>query len=225
MRLIDADTAQAGMTITANQQTHGKGQRGRVWNDNAGESLLMSIITAPGRGLDGQFLFNACAAVAIAEVLQQMNEGWDVRIKWPNDIIVNDKKAGGVLIENIIRGNTWAYSIIGLGLNVLQPVMPAELPYAVSLRTESGQSYDIKQLMHELRKKILENIHTHEAGHDMLVAYNEYLFRRGEHQHFESQGREWKATVAAVNDIGQLVVQEDDGQVGFYTHGVINWKW
>src|SRR5689334_16225981 len=65
MRLIDADTAQSGLTIVAGQQTMGKGQRGRQWLDKPGENLLMSIIIAPAYSLEEQFIFNMAVTSAI----------------------------------------------------------------------------------------------------------------------------------------------------------------
>lgn len=224
MRLIDADTAQPGLTIVAMEQTQGKGQRGRVWQDNPGQSLLMSIVTAPKHALDHQFLFNVSATVAIAEVLQQQYETWDVRIKWPNDIIVNDKKAGGVLIENVIRGNNWSYSIIGIGINIKQTEMRTELPYATSLCIESGRLFDINELMHLLRRRILENIHKG-PNDGLLNLYNQYLFRKGQLQRFSSEAGEWDAQVMAADANGQLVVMEKNGTTSFYIHGTVNWHW
>lgn len=224
MRLIDADTAQPGLTITAREQTQGKGQRGRTWQDNAGQSLLMSIIVEPVHSLERQFLFNVAATVAITEVLQKKCENCDIRIKWPNDIIVNDKKAGGVLIENVIRGNRWAYSIIGLGLNVLQEDMPAALPYATSLYLENRQSFDIRMLRLDLRTDILKNLYD---GDDetLMRQYNQYLYRRGQLQRFSDELTEWEALINGVNAEGQLVVQLTDGSMQRYTHGSVSWQW
>jgi len=116
MRLIDADTAQPGLTIVSDMQTAGKGQRGRIWVDTPNESLLMSIVVQLPYDVEHQFAFNVTVSLAIADYLQDLKENWDVRIKWPNDIIINDKKAGGMLIENVIRGSQWAYAVVGLGV-------------------------------------------------------------------------------------------------------------
>src|SRR5690606_38514963 len=100
MGLLNADKACMGLTIVARSQTKGKGQRGRVWQDQPGASLSMSMIVEPERGLDAQFVFIAQVALAVADALQGLDNNMDVAIKWPNDIIINDKKAGGILIEN-----------------------------------------------------------------------------------------------------------------------------
>ena len=72
MWLIDADTAQAGLTIVTKVQTAGKGQRGKLWVDNPGESLLMSIVLAPVYKIERQFSFNVAISLAIADVLQEI---------------------------------------------------------------------------------------------------------------------------------------------------------
>lgn len=225
MRLIDADTAQPGLTITAGQQTNGKGQRGRQWLDKPGENLLMSIIIPPAYSLEEQFIFNMAATVAISDTLQSLNELWDVRIKWPNDIIVNDKKAGGILIENVLRGNNWLYSIVGFGLNVLQDSFQPELPYATSLKKESGKSYQINILRDMFRLAILKNTVTKHASDEILKNYNDQLFRKGCLQRFEDNAREWQGVITGVNSNGQLMVIPDDGNLAYYTHGSIAWVW
>src|SRR6187399_2669256 len=92
MQLIDADKAVHGLTILAGRQTAGKGQRGRIWSDEPGESLLMSIIVRPTFDLQAQPLFLAAIAVTIADTISQLLPEDSVRIKWPNDILIGDKK-------------------------------------------------------------------------------------------------------------------------------------
>jgi len=226
MRLIDADTAQPGMTILALQQTGGKGQRGRTWLDVPGQSILMSLISVPMHKLDEQFIFNACVITGIADVLQGLNENWDVRIKWPNDIIVNDKKAGGVLIENVLRGSKWSYSIIGIGLNVLQPKLDESLVYGTSLKIESGINYPVPELSRQLRSEILKNVYTIDNKAYIMKRYNDYLFQKGQEQAFyDANGTTWKARVIDVAENGLLRVQLADGSITGYVHGVANWKW
>ena len=78
MQLIDANKAQQGMTIVTQSQSAGKGQRGKVWLDAPGQSLLMSIIILPNAEISAQFVFNASVAVAIADVLEKMHQQWQI---------------------------------------------------------------------------------------------------------------------------------------------------
>lgn len=225
MQLIDADTAQAGLTIIAGQQTQGKGQRGKNWEDVPSESLLMSLICTPERVLEDQFVFNAGVSVAIANVLLSIYENWDIRIKWPNDIIINDKKAGGILIENVIRGNSWVYSIIGIGLNALQNSFPRYLPYATSLKCASGRNFDINHLAVQIRTSIIHSIYSNAPGADVMKQFNDLLYRRNAEQGFSDNTHTWTGLIKGVSARGQLEVQLADGTNVAYTHGSVAWKW
>jgi len=225
MRLVDADTAQPGMTVIATEQTQGKGQRGRQWTDIARQSLLMSIICAPDCPLDEQFVFNGAVAVAVAEVLNGLYEGWDIRIKWPNDIIINDKKAGGILIENVLRGNSWSYSVIGLGLNIAQTGFPSSLPFATSLKVASGREFDVKEIFELIRRNILLKACSSLDIHGIMKDYNDYLYRKDLEQKFTDGSQEWVAIIRSAGGDGMLQVQLADGSVLHYSHGVAHWKW
>ena len=224
MRLLDADTAQPGLTITAATQTQGKGQRGNSWQDEPGASLLMSIITHPPYGLDNQFLFSAAAAVAVANVLQKLSETADVRIKWPNDIIINDKKAGGILLENIIRGSQWTYGIVGVGLNVLQDSFPPELPNAISLKMASGKELSIIKMRNYLRERIIYNMYSPLSAKQVMDEYNSLLYKRGKKQRFSDDVNTWEVTILGALSDGSLQV-EQERQIFQYSHGAQEWVW
>lgn len=225
MSLIDANKAQHGLTITARSQDGGKGQRGKVWADTPGESLLMSIIVNPKQAIREQFAFNASVAVAVARVLQRICKNWNIRIKWPNDIIINDKKAGGILIENVLRGNQWAYSIIGIGMNIKQAQMPHDLPSATSLKMASGIDFDIKQLLADIHDSIMQVAdHPIPAAAGMRL-YNEYLYRRGLRQVFRDNKYTWAATIVDAHSDGTLELRYEDGSVTYLHHGQVQWVW
>src|SRR5690349_11830588 len=85
MRLIDDGLAQPGQVIWAQNQTAGKGQRGKTWADS-GENVLMSLIVRPLLPPEQQFMMSAAIAHTIAKYLQTLSAQWQVAIKWPNDI-------------------------------------------------------------------------------------------------------------------------------------------
>lgn len=225
MLLIDANKAQHGLTITSREQTAGKGQRGRTWVDAPGESLLMSIIICPRQAIREQFSFNASVAVAVAQALQKIYSGWNIHIKWPNDIIINDKKAGGILMENVLRGNLWAYSVIGLGLNVKQQQMPAELPNSISLKMASGIDFDMKHLVSEIRDSIIRVAEKPLPQAASMKIYNEYLYKRGKKQAFRDNKYSWTATIVEALSDGTLELKYEDGSVTYLHHGQVQWVW
>lgn len=226
MHLIDADTAQDGLTVIAGAQTAGRGQRGRSWMSEAGEGLFMSIIIAPGCGLEAQFCFNAHVAVAVAKVLEGLYEYWNVQVKWPNDIIINDKKTGGLLVENVLRGNIWAYSIIGLGLNVRQTHLPAALPHATSLAiASSGRQFDIRQLANRIREGVFALMDERLFTRYGMDIFKDYLFKCNEWQTFTDGRQIWKAQILDVERDGKLKVRLEGGHIARYTHGMVQWVW
>lgn len=225
MRLIDADTAQPGLTIVAAEQTAGKGQRGRKWEDVPAQSLLMTIIAVPDMPLTDMFTFNALVAVSIADVLQNLCENVHIAIKWPNDIIINDKKAVGVLVENVLRGQNWTYSIIGFGVNVLQEEMPAGLPYATSLRIVTGKLFSLEMLMEQFRTHILRELVAKHPPGTVMERYNELLYRRGALQRFTSGAEEWEGYVGEAGADGLLQIVDKDGTERRFRHGELQWVW
>ena len=109
------DTAEDGTVWCAEFQTAGRGQRGNRWESSRGEIVLSQ----------------ACA-VGIARYL--LGKGLSgVRVKWPNDIYIRDRKVCGMLLENTLKGDTLAVSIAGIGLNINQRVFPPELPNPTSV--------------------------------------------------------------------------------------------
>ena len=225
MNLIDGNTAQHGLTIVADSQTGGKGQRGKTWADEPGQSLLMSIILVPRYELAHQFMFNASVAVAVAKVLQELYTVWRVRIKWPNDIIINDKKAGGILIENVLRGNSWTHSVVGLGLNILQDSFPPELPFAISLKIASGIDFERAGLLHDVRNALLENTMNITPLSEQLMRYNQLLYQRGQKQVFYDSSARWETTILGALSDGTLEVQPESGCVVAYQHGQALWEY
>ncbi len=225
MQLINDDKAQPGMTIVTRSQGNGRGQRGRVWIDKPGESLLMSVIVAPKQAIWEQFVFSASVVVAIANVLQKFCPDNNISIKWPNDIIVNDKKAGGILIENVLRGSKWTNSIIGLGLNVKQENFPEILPHATSLKIASGKDLDIAMLRDRIREHILAAVLYPASTSRIMQAYNEMLYKRGKSQKFSDFTNTWYATILLTRPDGSLEITREDGKTTFYHHGQIKWEW
>lgn len=223
MRLIDADTAHHGLCITANYQTAGKGQRGKQWDNAACESLLMSIVVVPGWKIDQQFLLSATVAVAVADVLTTLHPTWNVAIKWPNDIFINDKKTAGILIENVLRGPKWQFAVIGIGLNVLQPEFPLSLPHASSLLIQSGKKFALHDLRDSLLSKIMEALTSPSSPEQIITSYNDYLYRKGCKQQFSNEEKEWSAIIKDVTIEGKLNVIDEEGASAIYLHGNQQW--
>ena len=126
-----------GLVVTANFQTSGNGQRGKSWESSIGDNLLISIVIEPNILTKNQFLLSKCVALALYDLLTLYTD--DVSIKWPNDILINDKKIAGILIQNKVKSDKISHSVIGIGLNINQMVFKDYLPKATSILSDSSK--------------------------------------------------------------------------------------
>ena len=109
-----------GWAVFSHEQFAGKGQRGKDWLSKTGENIHLSIIIEPKcLHLQHQFVLIAITALVVRSVFEKYAQS-DILIKWPNDIYFQDRKAGGILIENIISGTEWKWAVVGVGLNINQ---------------------------------------------------------------------------------------------------------
>ena len=170
MAQIKAELAKSGSCYTADFQTNGKGQHGRVWESTKGQNLLCSYILELNT-LDAlknwtpadQIGFSAAIALG-ARAFFAAFAGSETKIKKPNDIYFSDRKAGGILIENLVRGQEWTWTVIGIGMNINQTEFsPAALNSVssnpISLQEITNQSWDIKKMQQHLSEALNNAIH------------------------------------------------------------------
>ncbi len=225
MQRIDDGLAQHGEVIWAARQTQGKGQRGNTWQDNAG-NIAMSLIIKPEISADQQFRLSMITALTISKYFQTIFSPWQVAIKWPNDIYINDKKTCGILIENVFRGMNWAYAVIGIGINVNQTLIPGNLPHAGSLALAAGRQFDLYELVTDIRTGLLNALRLEQAAPEvnLLTQYNALLFGRNKEMQFEEKQsqRLFTAFVQEINEAGQIVLLGHKG-IERYNFGELSW--
>ena len=164
MAQIKAGLAKTGSCFRADYQTHGKGQHGRVWESSKGQNILCSYILELKK-LDAlkkwtptdQIGFSGAIALGIRAFFDAYTNG-DTKIKRPNDIYWRDRKAGGILIENLLKGKEWTWAVIGIGININQTVFSPEAPNPVSLKQITGLDWDILSLQEALSKALTKSI-------------------------------------------------------------------
>jgi len=148
-KIVQERRLKEGFVLYTDHQISGKGQRGNLWVDSPGDSILTSVYLKPTfLEIRKSFYLYMLSAVAILDAFEilPINSN-ELKIKWPNDIYLNSNKIAGILIENTIKNNCIVDSIIGIGLNVNQSSVPNN---ATSIRIECDRKYD--------RFEILENI-------------------------------------------------------------------
>lgn len=168
--------------ISAVHQTAGRGQRGNTWSSESGMNLTFSIVIKYGPEGYGylaaadQFTISKIASLAVIEFLKTYSI--DAKIKWPNDIYVNDKKIAGILIEHAMQGERMAYSIIGIGLNTNQISFDSNLFNPTSIRLEHPNLNCLNlHLALEGFIKIFKDITEHQTLFEVDRLYHSNLWR------------------------------------------------
>lgn len=202
--------AAAGTVIIAGEQREGRGRLKRQWLSPAG-NIALSIILYPGiKSLPYLIMIASLGAVKSIESVT----GLKAQIKWPNDILINGKKVGGILIENEVRGNKVAYSILGVGINVALNVADHKeiAATATSLKDESGKV--------DLRIKIIRSLLTEfdrlyrqlPDGKEIYEAWRDRLATLGKKARAVSGSQITEGIAEAVDESGALVIREADGK-------------
>jgi BirA family transcriptional regulator, biotin operon repressor / biotin---[acetyl-CoA-carboxylase] ligase len=204
-------------TVIAKNQTKGKGQMGATWVSEDGKNLTMSVLVKDVLSShDAIFSLNVAVAVAIIKVLQELKIP-KVSIKWPNDIMADSKKVGGILIESTMKSDGSTISIIGIGINCNQTNF-VNLPKATSLVLESQQEIVPEILMEKIVKMLQKQIAIIPTQAVFLwQQYHELLFKKGVPMVFETtNGNRFMGIVERVTQEGKLeLLLEDDSKVSF----------
>jgi BirA family biotin operon repressor/biotin-[acetyl-CoA-carboxylase] ligase len=157
------DPANDGLAILADEQTAGRGQHGRTWLAGAGQSVLLSLLFCPQPELCHPAILTAWAAVAVCTTIRR-TIGRPTRIKWPNDVLLDDRKVCGILIESAVRqspqrtvDNGQRMTVVGIGLNVQQSAemfAEAGLPDATSLAQFTASPLDTHAVAADLIRQL-----------------------------------------------------------------------
>lgn len=142
--------------VVANKQTKGRGQIGAAWVSEEGKNLITSILIKDIlQDVDEIFHLNVAIALSIFEVLKA-NDLPNLAIKWPNDIMSEQKKIAGILIENSIKSDGKIESVVGIGLNVNQKSFE-NLPKASSMSLITNSEFDLDEILNQLIFQIKKN--------------------------------------------------------------------
>ncbi|MBR5010109.1 MAG: biotin--[Clostridia bacterium] len=160
-----AGTVPNGTAVIADLQTAGRGRLGRKWLSRPGDGAWFSVLVKDERLTPenaGGLVF--CCALAAADVLKEIS-GREILIKWPNDLVLNGKKLCGILCESGYNGGRLDWAVCGIGINLNAESFPPDLPYAASLRMETG-------IVSDCRKAALDTL-------DRFDTYAQMLYNQG----------------------------------------------
>lgn len=201
----------------AYNQTSGRGQQNNHWESEPGKNLTFSIFLKP-QFLDiaRQFMLSKVVCLGLVALLSEFVN--NVKIKWPNDIYIGDKKICGILIENAVMKGQINQSIIGVGLNVNQTVFLSDAPNPVSLKQLTGKEYNIDELLDKLIVHFEHFYQKLEAGlyEEIDKLFLDKLYRLNEYHPFRDKKHKYTGKITGVNEIGQLQIKEKTGEVHEY---------
>jgi BirA family transcriptional regulator, biotin operon repressor / biotin---[acetyl-CoA-carboxylase] ligase len=152
--------------------------------------------------------------------------GEQIKIKWPNDIYCNDRKAGGILIESIMGSGSkdnWKWAVIGIGMNINQTHFDAALPNPVSLKQITGKEHDIIELAKELCDVILYAVDAFQQNktEELFMQYQQQLYKLNEKVRLKKENAVFETTIKGVNLQGQLLVE--DVMERAFNFGEVEW--
>ncbi len=206
--MLQANLAAHGTAYFTYNQTGGKGQRGKQWITEPGSNIILSVmIDCSPLAIQHQFRLSVAVALACYDFFSDF-AGDETSIKWPNDIYWRDRKAAGILIENMIRGNNWAWAIVGIGMNINQTTFSGEAKNPVSLKQITGQHFDVvamaKALCDYLEKRYQQMIT--DDFNVLLAEYNLHLYKAKQTVSLKKDSAVFKCVIDGVNEYGQLLV-------------------
>ena len=218
--------APEGTLVVAHEQTGGRGQRGKSWVAEPGKNLTLTYILRPvSLRIADQFLLNKAIAIAVARTAEIICPGSFIRIKWPNDIFLENRKLAGILVETAVKGSQIVSCLAGIGLNVNQTVFPEESGNPISLAMELETELKLEDVMQLLSKQM--EVYYLRLGSSQKARieeeYNTILWKRGEQHTFVLNGIEFPAEINSVDAQGRLVVKSLNGEEQHFSHGEIQW--
>lgn len=218
LRSLLADEEKNEIVVAvAKNQTAGRGQRGNSWESELGKNLTFSILIRPTFiEARQQFILSQAIALSIKEVLYDYVRAPHPRIKWPNDIYWNNKKLGGILIENDLTGKSIDRCIIGVGVNLNQEHFTSNAPNPVSVWQITGHTTEPLTILREIMQRFSFYYGQIKQGntHDIIDDYEKSLFRRvGFHKFRLPGGEEFDARIRSIEPDGHLVLEDTQGQM------------
>ena len=204
--------------VIAENQTQGRGQMGTVWDSEATKNLTFSVFkNVSGLDVDASFSISMITALAIIKALQSFSIP-RLSIKWPNDILSEDKKICGILIENVIKQNSINESIIGVGLNVNQTEFKY-LPRASSLKLISGNNFNLDEVLLQILGNMKRCFNTFHNGDYSLLKkeYESFLFRKNKPSTFKNTDDSmFSGYIQGVSKSGNLQILLEDNIIKEY---------
>lgn len=212
---LDQKDLPEGTVVITETQTAGRGQRGNSWESAPGKNLTFSILFKPDfLEAKDQFYLTMVVSLAVAEAVRKFIDD-PVAVKWPNDIMVGDRKVCGILIESTVQGTMVTDVIVGIGLNVNQSEFTQ--PHAVSLTMVAESELNPAEVLEEVLTSLESNYSLLRSGQHRTIKdrYMDQLYWHRQPHIFEFNGAPFVGMIAGVDPDGRLCIQSEEGMRRF----------
>lgn len=216
-----------GTIIVADEQTNSKGRMNRKWHSKKNKGIWLSMILRPEILPSMAPQLTLLTGVVLAQTIEQHGKIQPF-IKWPNDIIINNRKAAGILTEIQVEQDRINYVVIGIGINVNQDRndFHADIENrATSLALESNSLWSINDLIQHILVKF-ETTYSAYLSHGfpfIKTIWESYGFRIGETVAIRTMKEKWQATLMGISEDGALLVEDESGKIKKMYSAEIDW--
>ena len=194
------------IVVTADYQSEGKGRTSKSWFSNRGENLLISLLINHNLHINKKFDLSILISLALKDFLSiYLND--DIHIKWPNDLIIKNKKIAGFIIDNLVQKSNIHTSVIGVGVNVNQLKFNFFSPLATSISLENNCNYNLDDMKNNLLSCIENRYINFEKNSTLYNEYLNYLYLKDKFSFFEINLKRVEAKIINVSEKGELFVQ------------------
>ena len=223
IKRLAKEGASEGTLALAEFQSAGRGRLGRSWEVPEGTSVMMSILLRPKFEPQYAPTLTLVMGMAVAKAVKSL--GFDVSIKWPNDVVVSHKKLCGILTEMGVRDGKIDYAVIGVGINVNIKEFPEEMAdKATSLYLESGKEFDRSQIPGLVMEAFEEYYEKFAATCDLSGLKEEYeSILANYNQPVRVLAKEpYEGVARGITDGGELLVEKTDGTIVAVSAGEVS---
>ena len=223
IKRLAKEGASEGTLALAEFQSAGRGRLGRSWEVPEGTSVMMSILLRPK--FEPQYAPTLTLVMGMAVAKAVKNLGFDVSIKWPNDVVVSHKKICGILTEMGVRDGKIDYAVIGVGINVNIREFPEEMAdKATSLYLESGKEFDRSQIPGLVMEAFEEYYEKFAAACDLSGLKEDYeSILANYNQPVRVLAKEpYEGVARGITDGGELLVEKTDGTIVAVSAGEVS---
>ncbi len=202
-----------GAVLLAEYQLHGRGRRSRNWVAAKEQALTFSILLKESINGKNISLLNLAASLSVAQALENLFQ-LNVNLKWPNDVLVDEKKISGILVESTSKGNKINKAVIGIGINVNQSVFSGQYMIPpTSVKLEFKRTVSRERLLSEILNKFEENVIIALKNKDKILHdWAERCSWIGEKVKIVSERDEKFGIFEGITETGELILKTSEGK-------------